>query len=130
MKIVQPSPSHTHSDSPKDRPDEERIVILGGVALQGDVQVSGSKNSSLAILAASLLASRGECVLHNVPDISDVATMCDMLRSLGARVERHKHTVTVNAETLNTLYAPEHLVRKMRASVLGAAPLLARLRQA
>jgi UDP-N-acetylglucosamine 1-carboxyvinyltransferase len=67
---------------------EERIVLLGGVPLQGEVEVSGSKNSSLAILAATLLASRGECVLHNVPDISDVETMCDMLRALGATVTR------------------------------------------
>ncbi len=130
MKIVQPSTPHTHSEPIRERLAEERIVILGGVALHGDVEVSGSKNSSLAILAASLLVSRGECVLHNVPDISDVATMCDMLRSLGARVEQHKHTVVVNAETLNTHIAPDHLVRKMRASFYVAAPLLARLRQA
>ncbi len=127
MKILQPFQAH----EPRNKhADEERIVILGGAKLHGEVAVSGSKNSSLAILAASLLASRGECVLHNVPHISDVETMCDMLRSLGAVVTRGDHTVTVNAETLTTHRAPDELVRKMRASFYVAAPLLARLRQA
>lgn len=129
MKIFSPQ-SQTVSDNHKSRSQEEHIVILGGKALCGDIEVSGSKNSSLAILAASLLASRGECVLHNVPDISDVETMCDMLRALGARVERGPNSVTVNAETLSTHIAPDHLVRKMRASFYVAAPLLARLRKA
>lgn len=127
MKILQ-SPHAPHV-APK-RIEEEHIVILGGAPLHGEVAVSGSKNSSLAILAASLLASRGECVLHNVPDISDVETMCEMLRSLGATVTRGTNSVVVNAETLTTHRAPDELVRKMRASFYVAAPLLARLRQA
>jgi UDP-N-acetylglucosamine 1-carboxyvinyltransferase len=110
--------------------NDERIITLGGVPLQGEVEVSGSKNSSLAILASCLLASRGQCVLHNVPHIADVNTMCDMLVSLGAHVERHEHTVTINAENLSTHVAPHHLVRKMRASFYVAAPLLARLHRA
>ncbi len=109
---------------------EDRIVIMGGVPLVGEVPISGSKNSSLAILAATLLASRGECVLHNVPHISDVETMCEMLRSLGAHVTLDNHTVVVNAEHLTTHIAPDRLVRKMRASFYVAAPLLARLRKA
>ncbi len=126
MKIVHPA-GLTHENH---KTLEEHIVILGGATLHGEVEVSGSKNSSLAILAASLLASRGECVLHNVPAISDVETMCQMLRALGAVVKFENHTVTVNAENLTTHRAPDHLVRKMRASFYVAAPLLARLRQA
>ena len=109
---------------------EERIVILGGVPLRGEVQVSGSKNSSLAILAATLLASRGKTVLHNVPHIADVNTMCEMLAALGAQVKRDGHTVSVNAEHLSTHIAPDRLVRTMRASFYVAAPLLARLHKA
>ncbi len=109
---------------------EERIVVLGGVPLRGEVQVSGSKNSSLAILAACLLASRGTCVLHNVPHIADANTMLEMLAELGAHVERDGHTICINAENLTTHVAPDRLVRKMRASFYVAAPLLARLHHA
>ena len=117
--------------SPKRRTEEERIVIMGGKKLHGEVQVSGSKNSSLAILAATLLASKGQCVLHNVPDIADARTMCKMLQALGAQVERSEDgTVTINAENLTSHEAPDALVRQMRASFYVAAPLLARLHQA
>lgn len=109
---------------------DERIVVLGGAPLRGEVPVSGSKNGSLPILAASLLASHGECVLHNVPDISDVRTMCDMLTALGARVRREAETLIIDAEDLREHRAPSELVRQMRASFYVAAPLLARLRVA
>jgi len=107
--------------------NQEQIVILGGVPLHGEVQVSGSKNSSLPILAASLLATRGQSVLHNVPSISDVDIMCKMISSLGAKVTREDHTVIIDASHLDTSVAPEKYVRQMRASFYVAAPLLARL---
>jgi UDP-N-acetylglucosamine 1-carboxyvinyltransferase len=110
--------------------NEERIVIMGGVPLRGEVQLSGSKNASLAILAATLLVTKGQSVLHNVPHIADVDIMCEMLAALGADVQRHEHTVSVNAEKLTTHVAPDRLVRKMRASFYVAAPLLARLQKA
>jgi UDP-N-acetylglucosamine 1-carboxyvinyltransferase len=110
--------------------NEERIVIMGGVPLRGEVQLSGSKNASLAILASTLLVTKGQSVLHNVPHIADVDIMCEMLAALGAEVERHDHTVSVNAENLTTHVAPDRLVRKMRASFYVAAPLLARLQKA
>ena len=103
---------------------------MGGIPLRGEVQVSGSKNSSLPILTASLLASRGQSVLHNVPHIADVKTMCDMLVALGANVRREGHSVIIDAQHLKSHSAPAHLVRKMRASFYVAAPLLARLREA
>jgi len=109
---------------------EEQIVVMGGVHLQGEVQVAGSKNSSLPILAASLLAARGQSVLHNVPEISDVEIMCKMIASLGAQVSREGHTVIIDASNLQTAVAPEQYVRQMRASFYVAAPLLARLRSA
>lgn len=108
----------------------ERLVVLGGKPLHGEVQLSGSKNSSLPILAASLLASKGRCILHNVPHISDADAMLEMLQALGARVEHQGDTVIIDAQDLNNPVAPDELVRKMRASFYVAAPLLARLRQA
>ena len=109
---------------------EDRIVIMGGVPLRGEVPASGSKNSSLPIIAASLLASRGQCVLHNVPRISDVETMCAMLVALGAHVHRENDTVVIDAQNLTSHSAPDALVRKMRASFYVAAPLLARMHRA
>ncbi len=110
--------------------NQDQIVILGGVPLRGEVQVSGSKNSSLPILAASLLASRGQSVLHNVPSIADVDIMCKMISSLGAHVTREDHTVIIDASHLKTSVAPQKYVRQMRASFYVAAPLLARLHSA
>ncbi|HEX8463699.1 MAG TPA: UDP-N-acetylglucosamine 1-carboxyvinyltransferase [Abditibacterium sp.] len=117
-------PAHKTEKSP------ERIVVTGGVPLHGDVQISGSKNSSLPILAAALLAVKGECVLHNVPRISDTDLMCQMLESLGAKVRRDGEAVVIDASHLSTHIAPNGLVRAMRASFYVAAPLLARLRRA
>lgn len=108
----------------------DRLIIMGGQPLRGEVEISGSKNSSLPILAAALLASKGHCVLHNVPHISDVEAMCDMLRALGAEVWREDHKVIIDAQNLNNHCAPDALVRKMRASFYVAAPLLARLHKA
>lgn len=107
-----------------------RFLIEGGFRLGGEIQVSGSKNSSLPILAASLLASSGQCVLHNVPRISDTELMCQMLESLGASVHRDGDAVVIDASNLSTHIAPDGLVRAMRASFYVAAPLLARLHQA
>lgn len=108
----------------------ERIFVTGGTPLRGEIEVSGSKNSSLPIIAAALLASRGETVLHNVPDISDANLMCQMLGALGAKVRREGRAVVIDAQNLVTHRAPDGLVRAMRASFYVAAPLLARLRQA
>lgn len=108
----------------------ERIVVHGGHALHGEVQVSGSKNSSLPIIAAALLAAKGQCVLHNVPRISDTELMCQMLQSLGAKMWREGDAVIVDASHLSTHIAPDGLVRAMRASFYVAAPLLARLHKA
>ena len=110
--------------------NREIIAVRGGNELHGTVAISGSKNSSLPILTAALLAAQGECVLHNVPDISDANLMCEMLQSLGARVRREGDAVVIDASDLNTHIAPDGLVRAMRASFYVAAPLLARLRRA
>ncbi|QSR84531.1 UDP-N-acetylglucosamine 1-carboxyvinyltransferase [Methylacidimicrobium sp. B4] len=102
----------------------DKFAIHGGNVLRGTVSVSGSKNSSLPILAATLL-TRERCVLHRVPDLSDIRYMLDMLRYLGAEVEFADGTVTVEAKKV-AWEAPYDLVRRMRASVCVLGPLLAR----
>ena len=106
----------------------EKLVIKGGAKLQGSVKISGSKNSSLPILAATLL-TKEECVIRRVPDVSDTNYLVQILRSLGAEVERASGTVTVKCEKVKS-EAPYDLVRKMRASVCVMGPLLARLHEA
>ena len=106
----------------------DKILVHGGRKLSGSVTISGSKNSALPILAATLL-TKDECVIHHVPDLSDVHYMLQILDLLGAQVERASGTVTVKAEKVTT-EAPYEIVRKMRASVCVLGPLLGRERQA
>lgn len=103
-------------------------MIEGGLPLRGEAPISGSKNSVLPILAATLL-TEDACVLRRVPDLSDVRFMLDLLRHLGAEVDRRDaHTVRIRARRV-TETAPYDLVRKMRASVCLLGPLVARLRR-
>jgi len=103
-------------------------MVRGGARLSGTIPVSGSKNSSLPILAACLLTPE-PCVIHRVPDLSDVHYMLQILTRLGAEVERASGTVTVRAERIQA-EAPYDIVRKMRASVCVLGPLLGRKREA
>ena len=92
--------------------------------MSGNIRISGSKNSSLPILAATLLTD-SECVLRNVPDLSDTNYMVQILSTLGAEVERASGNVIVKANKV-AAEAPYDLVRKMRASVCVLGPMLAR----
>src|ERR1700736_5750431 len=93
----------------------DKIIVHGHHPLAGSVKISGSKNSALPILAATLL-TREPCVIQRVPDLSDVHYMLQILNHLGAEVERASGVVSVRAEQVNTV-APYDIVRKMRASV-------------
>ena len=106
----------------------DKILIHGGHSLSGSIKVSGSKNSSLPILAATLL-TREPCVVHGVPDLSDTHYMLQILMHLGAQVERASGTVSVTAENVQSV-APYEVVRKMRASVCVMGPLLGRCKEA
>src|SRR6201995_5115111 len=106
----------------------DKILIHGGRPLSGSIKVSGSKNSALPILAATLL-TREPCTLHRVPDLSDTHYMLQILTHLGAEVERASGTVTVRAEKIESV-APYEVVRKMRASVCVLGPLLGRCKEA
>jgi UDP-N-acetylglucosamine 1-carboxyvinyltransferase len=106
----------------------DKILIHGGRKLSGSIKVSGSKNSSLPILAATLL-TREPCVVHGVPDLSDTHYMLQILTYLGAQVERASGTVRVTAENVHSV-APYDVVRKMRASVCVIGPSLGRCKEA
>jgi UDP-N-acetylglucosamine 1-carboxyvinyltransferase len=106
----------------------DKILIHGGRRLSGSIKVSGSKNSSLPILAATLL-TREPCIVRGVPDLSDTHYMLQILMHLGAQVERASGTVSVAAEKVHSV-APYDVVRKMRASVCVLGPLLGRCKEA
>ncbi len=106
----------------------DKILVHGGHPLSGSIKISGSKNSALPIIAATLL-TRDLCVLHRVPDLSDTNYMLQILMHLGAEVERASGTVTVKAEKVESI-APYDVVRKMRASVCVLGPLLGRCKEA
>lgn len=102
----------------------EKLLVHGGHALSGKVRISGSKNSALPILAATLL-TREPCVLHRVPDLSDIHYMLTILGRLGCEVERASGVVRITAKEITTT-APYDIVRKMRASVCVLGPLIGR----
>src|SRR6476646_3828320 len=100
----------------------DKILIHGGRPLEGSIKISGSKNSALPIVAATLL-TREPCILHRVPDLSDTHYMLQILMHLGAQVERASGTVTVRAERVESV-APYEVVRKMGAWLCVVSPSL------
>jgi UDP-N-acetylglucosamine 1-carboxyvinyltransferase len=106
----------------------ESFLIKGGVPLHGEVEISGSKNAALPIMAATLLTSE-PCVIRRVPDLSDTRFMVQILESLGATAKLANGTLTVRAKNIRG-YADYELVRKMRGSICIAGPLLGRQRKA
>jgi len=106
----------------------DRIVVRGGCRLEGEVRASGSKNSTLALMAAALLAD-GVTVLENAPRLRDIEAMLELLNALGARARwesEDSRTLCIDARGVDNFEAPYDLVRKMRASFLVLGPLLAR----
>ncbi|MCP9472950.1 MAG: UDP-N-acetylglucosamine 1-carboxyvinyltransferase [Nitrospira sp.] len=103
----------------------DTIVITGGNRLEGEVRISGAKNSALPILASTIL-SDGECVITNVPRVVDVITMEKLLTIFGATVSHEGHRVVVRAGSIGSTEAPYELVKTMRASILTLGPLVAR----
>ncbi len=111
---------------------EEVIVVEGTGVLSGTVQVSGAKNSALKLMAAALLG-QGKSVLHNIPLISDIEVMSDVLRRLGATVVRDEqdcHTLLVDTTNVDSFETPYELVSKMRASISVLGPLIGRFGRA
>src|SRR5699024_5601960 len=103
------------------------MMVEKSPPLKGRVRISGAKNSALPILAASLLGTE-DIVLEDVPDLKDVEIMCQVLSSLGAKVERlDRGTIKINSANINSYETKYELMSKMRASFLVMGPLLTRM---
>lgn len=107
----------------------DRFRITGGCRLEGEVTVTGAKNSVLKLMAASLLAV-GTTTIRNVPDIADVEIMADLLKRLGCSVAHEGSTLTIDVPRIPLHRADYDLVRKMRASINVLGPLVARIGEA
>lgn len=104
-------------------------IIEGGRRLEGTVKISGSKNSALPIIAATILNS-GKTILYNVPNIQDTYMMFKILETLGAKVERKNGKVKIDTSKIKKFEIPEELMHKMRSSVILAGALIGRYKRA
>jgi UDP-N-acetylglucosamine 1-carboxyvinyltransferase len=108
----------------------DKLIIKGGGPLSGEIRISGSKNSALPILAATILAD-SPIQIGNLPHLNDVTTMLSLLRSMGLSITlNEKMTVEIDANTIAEYTAPYELVKTMRASILVLGPMLARYGEA
>ncbi|GAB6273160.1 MAG: UDP-N-acetylglucosamine 1-carboxyvinyltransferase [Peptococcaceae bacterium] len=105
-----------------------KFIVTGGNRLKGTIAVNGSKNATLPILAASILAAN-ECIIHEVPQLQDIITMSSVLETLGAKVKREGTTLIINTRDIYSWEVGENLMRQMRASNLVLGPLLGRFKQ-
>ena len=103
----------------------QKLQVFGPNVLKGKINVSGSKNAALPILAASLLSTK-KIFLKNLPKVNDIKTMIDLLKSLGSKVKYKKKTLIINNSKQNKKVAPYRLVKTMRAGILVLGPLLAK----
>jgi UDP-N-acetylglucosamine 1-carboxyvinyltransferase len=104
----------------------DKLAIVGGKPLDGEVRISGAKNAALPILAATLLAD-GQVTLRNVPKLNDIATTLKLLKRMGVAAEhRDDGSVSVDSGGIKEFLAPYELVKTMRASILVLGPLLGR----
>jgi UDP-N-acetylglucosamine 1-carboxyvinyltransferase len=120
---IDPATKSTQAES------EERIIIRGGKPLNGTVRVAGAKNAVLKMMAAALLAP-DVSIIRNVPDLTDVHMMANVIRHLGAKVTISGSEVIIDARNLTDFEAPYELVSQFRASFVVLGPLLARVGQA
>ena len=104
-------------------------IIEGGRKLQGETYVSGSKNASLPIIAATLL-NKGISKLYNVPNIHDTQMMVEILKSLGCKVKKNGNKLIIDSSNVRKFEIPEHLMREMRSSVIIAGSILGRYKEA
>lgn len=108
----------------------DKLAIRGGKALEGSIQISGSKNATLPIAVAAGILGASESRIHNVPNLQDIHTLMGVLRHLGVEIEYADGTLHVDSPTPLSVEAPYDLVRRMRASVYVLGPLLARFGKA
>lgn len=108
-------------------PESDLVLqIQGRTPLHGHVNISGAKNSALAIVAGALLCPE-DCRLRNVPSLVDIERMCQLLSALGVKLDRQGNTLDIDARNIRTSKAPYEIVSQLRASFFAIGPLLARL---
>ena len=103
----------------------QKLEVFGANKLKGQIQISGSKNASLPILAATLLSNK-KIYLKNIPKVKDIETMINLLQSLGSRIKYNKKNLIINNSKQNKKFASYSLVKTMRAGILVLGPLLAK----
>ena len=103
----------------------KKLEVFGAAKLKGQITISGSKNASLPILAATLLSDK-KIILNNLPKVKDIETMISLLRSLGSIVENNKKTIIINNNNQRKTFAAYNLVKTMRAGILVLGPLIAK----
>ena len=102
-----------------------KLLVTGRKKLSGEISVQGAKNSALPILAAALIA-KGESVIYNCPDLTDVEASVNILRYLGCRAERSGQTLVINTDSFDRCDIPDSLMRKTRSSIMFLGAVLAR----
>jgi UDP-N-acetylglucosamine 1-carboxyvinyltransferase len=107
----------------------QKLEVFGANKLKGQIKISGSKNASLPILAATLLSNK-KIILKNLPKVRDIETMLTLLQSLGSRVKLDKNRTIINNSKQNKKFASYNLVKTMRAGILVLGPLLAKHKSA
>ena len=108
----------------------DKLIITGGIPLEGEVRISGAKNAALPILAATLLAD-GPVKVGNIPHLQDITTTMELLGRMGVELVVDEHmNIEVDCSTVRELFAPYELVKSMRASILVLGPMLARFGEA
>ena len=104
-------------------------IIKGGSKLEGTVRISGSKNASLPIIAATIL-NKGTTTLYNVPNIQDTQMMYEIIKLLGGKVQKKKNKVIINTTNINKYEIPDELMHKMRSSVILVGAIVGRYKTA
>ncbi|MGK0466512.1 UDP-N-acetylglucosamine 1-carboxyvinyltransferase [Clostridium sp.] len=108
----------------------DKLVINGGRRIFGEVEISGAKNAAVAILPVAIIASKGKCIIENIPDIEDVNCIERILEDLGCGIKRDKDSVSIDSSNINSKDANTEDVRRMRASYYLIGALLARFKRA
>jgi len=103
----------------------QKLEVFGSNKLKGTIDISGSKNASLPILAASLLTNK-KIYLRNLPKVKDIETMIDLLKSLGSKIKFNNNELVIDNSKQNKKFASYNLMKTMRAGILVLGPLLAK----
>ena len=106
-----------------------KLIIQGGKKLEREVQISGSKNAALPIIAGTVLI-KGKTTLYNVPNIQDVQTMFEIIKDIGGKVTKKNNKIIIDTSKIHTYEISENLMRKMRSSVILAGAIIGKYKKA